>query len=62
VLLGMFKFNSLVTLCHYPRLILEKFLILIFFQNLTLGHMTKTLNQIFFYPLPKSEYLFEVTH
>ena len=30
-----------------------------FFHNLTLGHMTKTLNQIFFFPLPKSEYLFQ---
>jgi hypothetical protein len=28
----------------------------IFFQNLTLGYMTKTLNQIFFFPPPKSEY------
>jgi hypothetical protein len=30
-----------------------------FFHNLTLGHMTKTLNQIFFSPPPKSEYLFQ---
>ena len=31
----------------------------IFFpQNLTLGYMTKTLNQIFFFPPPKSEYFF----
>jgi hypothetical protein len=29
-----------------------------FFQNLTLGYMTKTLNQIFF-PPPKSEYFFQ---
>jgi hypothetical protein len=29
-----------------------------FFQNLTLGYMTKTLNQIFFSP-PKSEYFFQ---
>jgi hypothetical protein len=28
-----------------------------FYQNLTLGYMTKTLNQIFFSP-PKSEYFF----
>ena len=28
----------------------------IFFQNLTLGYMTKTLNQIIFFPPPKSEY------
>jgi hypothetical protein len=27
-----------------------------FFQNLTLGYMTKTLNQIIFFPPPKSEY------
>jgi hypothetical protein len=31
----------------------------IFFQNLTLGYMTKTLNQIFFFPPPKSEYFFQ---
>jgi hypothetical protein len=30
----------------------------IFFQNLTLGNMTKTLNQIIFFPPPKSEYYF----
>ena len=30
----------------------------IFFQNLTLGYMTKTLNQIIFFPPPKSEYFF----
>ena len=30
-----------------------------FFQNLTLGYMTKTLNQIFFFPPPKSEYFFQ---
>jgi hypothetical protein len=30
-----------------------------FLQNLTLGYMTKTLNQIiFFFPPPKSEYFF----
>jgi hypothetical protein len=29
-----------------------------FFQNLTLGYMTKTLNQIIFFPPPKSEYFF----
>ena len=28
------------------------------FQNLTLGYMTKTLNQIIFFPPPKSEYFF----
>jgi hypothetical protein len=27
-----------------------------FFQKLTLGYMTKTLNQIIFFPPPKSEY------
>ena len=33
-----------------------------FFQNLTLGYMTKTLNQIgFFFPPPKSEYFFSNT-
>ena len=33
---------------------------LIFFQILTLGYMTKTLNQtIFFFPPPKSEYFFQ---
>ena len=33
--------------------------ILIFFQNLTLGYMTKTLNQIFFFfAPPKLEYFF----
>jgi hypothetical protein len=31
----------------------------IFFQNLTLGYMTKTLNQIFFFPPLKSEYFFQ---
>jgi hypothetical protein len=30
----------------------------IFFQNLTLGYMTKPLNQIFF-PPPKSNYFFQ---
>ena len=31
-----------------------------FLQNLTLGYMTKILNQvIFFFPLPKSEYFFQ---
>jgi hypothetical protein len=30
-----------------------------FFQNLTLGYMTKTLNQIFFFLPPKSEYFFQ---
>jgi hypothetical protein len=31
-----------------------------FFQNSTLGYMTKTLNQIiFFFPPPKSEYFFQ---
>ena len=30
-----------------------------FFQNLTLGYMTKTLNQIIFFPPPKSEYFFQ---
>ena len=29
-----------------------------FFQNSTLGYMTKTLNQIIFVPPPKSEYFF----
>ena len=29
-----------------------------FFQYLTLDYMTKTLNQIFFFPPPKSEYFF----
>ena len=35
--------------------------IFIFFvpQNLTLDYMTKTLNQIFFFPPPKSEYIFQ---
>jgi hypothetical protein len=31
----------------------------VFFQNLTLGYMTKTLNQIIFFPPPKSEYFFQ---
>ena len=31
----------------------------IFSQNLTLGYMTKTLNQIFVFPPPKSEYFFQ---
>jgi hypothetical protein len=35
--------------------------ILIFFQNLTLDYMTKTLNQIIFFPPPKSEYFFSAT-
>ena len=30
-----------------------------FFQNSTLGYMTKTLNQIIFFPPPKSEYFFQ---
>ena len=30
-----------------------------FFQNLTLGYMTKVLNQIFFFPPPKSEFFFQ---
>ena len=30
-----------------------------FFQNLTLGYMTKTLNQIIFFPPPKSDYFFQ---
>ena len=30
-----------------------------FFQNLTLGYMIKTLNQIIFYSPPKSEYFFQ---
>jgi hypothetical protein len=30
-----------------------------FFQNSTLVYMTKTLNQIFFFPPPKSEYFFQ---
>ena len=30
-----------------------------FLQNLTLGYMTKTLNHIFFFPPPKSEYFFQ---
>ena len=29
------------------------------FQNLTLGYMTKTLNQIIFFSPPKSEYFFQ---
>ena len=31
----------------------------IFFQILTLGYMTKTLNQIIFFSPPKSEYFFQ---
>ena len=31
----------------------------IFFQNLTLVYMAKTLNQIIFFPPPKSEYFFQ---
>ena len=30
-----------------------------FFQSSTLGYMTKTLNQIFFFLPPKSEYFFQ---
>ena len=30
-----------------------------FFQNLTLDYMTKTLNQIIFFPPPNSEYFFQ---
>ena len=33
--------------------------IFFFVVNLTLGYMTKTLNQIFFFPPPKSEYFFQ---
>jgi hypothetical protein len=29
-----------------------------FFKNLPLGYMTKTLNQVIFFPPPKSEYFF----
>jgi hypothetical protein len=29
-----------------------------FFPELTLGYMTKTLNQLFFFPPPKSKYFF----
>jgi hypothetical protein len=32
---------------------------LLFFQNLKLGYMTKTLNQIIFFPPPNSEYFFQ---
>ena len=32
---------------------------LFFFQNLTFDYMTKTLNQIIFFPPPKSEYFFQ---
>ena len=31
----------------------------LFFQNSTLGYMTNTLNQIIFFPPPKSEYFFQ---
>ena len=31
----------------------------IFFPNLTLGYMTKTLNQIICFPPPKSDYFFQ---
>jgi hypothetical protein len=30
-----------------------------FFHNITLGYMTKTLNQIFFFTPPKSEFFFQ---
>jgi hypothetical protein len=30
-----------------------------FFQNSTLSYMTKTLNQIIFFPPPKSEHFFQ---
>ena len=30
-----------------------------FFQNVTLGYITKNLNQITFFPPPKSEYFFQ---
>ena len=32
-----------------------------FFKNLTLGYMTKILNQIFLFSPPKSEYFFSAT-
>jgi hypothetical protein len=32
-----------------------------YFPVLTLGYMTKTLNQIIFFPPPKSEYFFSAT-
>jgi hypothetical protein len=32
---------------------------LVFLSNLTLGYMTKTLNQIIFFPPPKSEFFLE---
>jgi hypothetical protein len=44
----------------YFRITRELEYLLIFFQNSTLGYMIKTVNQIIlFFPLPKSEYLFQ---
>ena len=40
----------------WTTLELEYFFLL---KNLTLGYMTKTLNQIIFFPLSKSEYFFQ---
>ena len=45
-----FLFRSEIFFCRAKREI--------FFQSLTLGYMTKTLNQISFFPPPKSEYFF----
>ena len=43
----------------YYMLTIIKKTIEFFFQNLTLGYMTKTLNQIIFFPPPISEYFFQ---
>jgi hypothetical protein len=46
-----FLFRSEIFFCRNKREI--------FFQNLTLGYMTKTQNQIIFFPPIKSEYIFQ---
>ena len=48
---GQHKSQNIYFFCHAKH----KF----FFQNLTLGYMTNTLNQIIFFPPPKSEYFFQ---
>ena len=60
--LCFFFFRSEFFFSHNMRVRIFMFFVvqstIFFFQNLTLGYMTKTLNQIFFSPSPKSEYFF----
>jgi hypothetical protein len=51
---GFFLDNTRVRIFNFFHRAKRK----IFFRNLTLGYMTKTPNQVFFFPPPKSEYFF----